>query len=303
MARVFNWQIGREMSYWYPESRPRRQFAAVFDINKCIACRTCTLACKTTWTSGKGQECMLWNNVETKPYGSYPLAYDVKLLEMLGGQEWDGNRYAGRTLFEAAPAGERVLGVRPGQEDYSYPNTGEDDCAGQVPSRIEPDLPEPQMGQEGRTVQIVYWRADWQAWVDGRGDTIRDLYPNAGIDHYPFEAKSLEPGSAARQEMERIYSPAAASGNRRAGPRTSPVESLIATGPGTLSPAPNQDATGRGVFQKGRWLVLIRRPLPQGLGRDQRTHAAFAVWQGSHQEAGARKMRTGWVPLVRRAGS
>ena len=51
MARVYNWQIGREMSYWYPESRPKRQFAAVFDTNKCIACQTCTLACKTTWTN------------------------------------------------------------------------------------------------------------------------------------------------------------------------------------------------------------------------------------------------------------
>jgi hypothetical protein len=27
---------------------------------------------------------------------------------------------------------------------------------------------------------------------------------------------------------------------------------------------------------------------------------AFAVWQGSRTEAGARKMRTGWIPLVRR---
>lgn len=132
MARVYNWQLGREMSYWYPESRPKRQFAAVFDTNKCIACQTCTLACKTTWTSGKGQEYMLWNNVETKPYGSYPLAYDVKLLEMLNGQEWEGTKYAGRTIFEAAPAGERVLGWRPEDQDYSYPNTGEDDCAGQV---------------------------------------------------------------------------------------------------------------------------------------------------------------------------
>jgi nitrate reductase beta subunit len=132
MARVYNWQIGREMSYWYPESRPRRQFAAVFDTNKCIACQTCTLACKTTWTSGKGQEYMLWNNVETKPYGSYPLAYDIKLLDLLGGQEWDGARYAGRTIFESAPAGERVLGWRPEESDYAYPNTGEDDCAGQI---------------------------------------------------------------------------------------------------------------------------------------------------------------------------
>ena len=46
MARVRNWQIGREMSYWYPESRPKRQFAAVFDINKCIGCLRCVEACK-----------------------------------------------------------------------------------------------------------------------------------------------------------------------------------------------------------------------------------------------------------------
>ena len=130
MARVYNWQLQREMSYWYPEARPGRQFAAIFDTNKCIACQTCTLACKTTWTSGKGQEYMLWNNVESKPYGFYPLGWDVKLLEMLGSQKWSGNRYEGNTIFESAPAGQRVLGWRPEEHDYAYPNVGEDDCAG-----------------------------------------------------------------------------------------------------------------------------------------------------------------------------
>jgi nitrate reductase beta subunit len=134
MARVNNWQIGREMSYWYPEARPERQFAAVFDVNKCISCQTCTLACKTTWTSGKGQEYMLWNNVESKPYGFYPLAWDVKVLSLLGPQQWSGSRYDGQTLFEAAPPGERVLGWRPEEIDYAHPNVGEDDCAGE---RIE----------------------------------------------------------------------------------------------------------------------------------------------------------------------
>jgi nitrate reductase beta subunit len=133
MARVRNWQINREMSYWYPESRPRRQLAAVFDVNKCIACQTCTLACKTTWTSGKGQEYMLWNNVETKPYGFYPLAWDLKLLERLGaGRGWRDGVYEGRTIFEAAEAGERVLGWAPEDLDYAHPNVGEDDCAGMV---------------------------------------------------------------------------------------------------------------------------------------------------------------------------
>ena len=132
MARVHNWQIGREMSYWYPESRPQKQFAAIFDVNKCIACQTCTLACKTTWTSGKGQEYMLWNNVESKPYGFYPLAWDVKLLDKLGPQPWTDGAYQGRTLFEAAEAGERVLGWQPDDLDYANPNVGEDDCAGTI---------------------------------------------------------------------------------------------------------------------------------------------------------------------------
>ena len=141
MARVYNWQIGREMSYWYPGSRPQKQFAAVFDINKCIACQTCTLACKTTWTSGRGQEYMLWNNVETKPYGFYPLAWDLKLLEMLNGGAWNGHKYEGQTVFESAPAGERVLGWRPNTQDYAYPNVGEDDCTGQVDGGASLSLP------------------------------------------------------------------------------------------------------------------------------------------------------------------
>ena len=141
MARVNNWQLGREMAYWYPEKRPQRQFAAVFDINKCIACQTCTLACKTTWTSGKGQEYMFWNNVESKPYGFYPLAWDLRLLQMLGAQKWNGNRYEGQTIFESAQKGSRVLGWHPQERDYAYPNVGEDDCMGLVERGLGMDAP------------------------------------------------------------------------------------------------------------------------------------------------------------------
>lgn len=143
MARVYNWQIGRKMSYWYGEARPQRQFAAVFDINKCIACQTCTIACKTTWTSGRGQEYMFWNNVESKPYGGYPTAYDARILELLGPQSWEGERYEGRTIFEAAPPGERLLGFRPESEDYAHPNLGEDESFGGVERGAAMNLPQP----------------------------------------------------------------------------------------------------------------------------------------------------------------
>lgn len=175
-----------------------------------------------------------------------------------------------------------------------------DACAIQIPEKNEKDLPEPQMGQEGKPVQVTYWRADWQATVDGRGDTIRDLYPNASIDHYPFEAKALEKGSGAQREMALRYAPARALGNLRSGPRSVPVEELVAIGPGTLSPGPTLGARGKGAYRKDHWSVVISRKLPDGLSDNQRTHIAFAIWQGSQQEAGARKMRTGWIPLVRR---
>ncbi|MBI5185941.1 MAG: dehydrogenase [Nitrospinae bacterium] len=132
MPKVKNWQIGRDMEYPYPESKPQKQVAFIFDPNKCIACQTCTMACKTTWTSGKGQEYVFWNNVESKPYGFYPLGWDVQTLGLLGPQKWEGGKYAGKTVFEAAPDQESVLGYLPNERDYESPNLAEDECSASV---------------------------------------------------------------------------------------------------------------------------------------------------------------------------
>ena len=127
--KVHNWQLNRQMAYKYPESRPGKQVAWVFDTNKCIACQTCTIACKNAWTAGKGQELMWWNNVETKPWGFYPLGWDVRLLEKLGPQRWNGHTYEGKTIFESSPFGEEILGIRPEEADFRYPNLGEDEVS------------------------------------------------------------------------------------------------------------------------------------------------------------------------------
>ncbi|MHC4494019.1 MAG: respiratory nitrate reductase subunit beta, partial [Planctomycetota bacterium] len=38
-----------------PASKPpTHQFAMVFDLNKCLGCQTCTIACKTQWTRTTG---------------------------------------------------------------------------------------------------------------------------------------------------------------------------------------------------------------------------------------------------------
>mgnify|MGYP003383896591 CR=1 FL=1 len=130
MARVRNWQLGREMDYPYEENRPGRQISMLFDLNKCIACQSCTMACKTTWTAGKGQETIFWNNVESKPYGFYPLAWDVKVLALLGEnpQPWSGNKYNGTTIFEDLGMNQRLKGYLPDEMDYAHPNLGEDEC-------------------------------------------------------------------------------------------------------------------------------------------------------------------------------
>lgn len=156
MADVYNWQIGRKMLFPYDEVHPQWQFAFVFNINRCIGCMTCSLACKSTWTFSRGQEYMWWNNVETKPFGGYPHAWDAKLLTMLQqeaqrekernpsfpGQVWDTRKqdaserpygvFEGLTIFEAAtkhvgPEGpQTVLGYLPSEAEWRAPNIYED---------------------------------------------------------------------------------------------------------------------------------------------------------------------------------
>ncbi len=173
-----------------------------------------------------------------------------------------------------------------------------DACAVQLPASTGPDVPAPQMGEPGRPVEITYWRASWQAAAEGRPDTIKALYPGATVDHYPFEAASLPPGSEAQREMTQRYAPARALGNDMAGPKGRAVQDLVAEGPGTIRPAPEARSEGRGVRTGAGWAVVLARPLPQGVRAGQRTQVAVAVWQGTQQEAGARKMRSAWVPLL-----
>jgi nitrate reductase beta subunit len=149
MARVHNWHLGREMTYPYEAAYPERQFAFVFNTNRCIACQSCTMSCKSTWTFGKGQEHMWWANVETKPYGGYPMFWDAKILQLLDranpdGQAWTGapgedrrapwGRFDGRTIFEAermlTPDSARVLGYLPTDEEWNSPNIYEDNPVG-----------------------------------------------------------------------------------------------------------------------------------------------------------------------------
>jgi nitrate reductase beta subunit len=139
------------MSYPYDGRYPERQFAFVFNINRCIACQSCTMACKSTWTFSKGQEHMWWANVETKPYGGYPQFWDVKILKMLREADPDGQfwreglsedrakpygEFNGKTIFETNDTAlrtesSRVLGYLPTDEEWTSPNIYEDNPVGE----------------------------------------------------------------------------------------------------------------------------------------------------------------------------
>ena len=160
MADVYNWHLGRKMSYRFAEAHPKWQFAAVFNINRCIACQTCTMACKSTWTFSEGQELMWWNNVETKPYGGYPQHWDVNILKLLdeadpGGQKWNAappaqdapyGSYGGKTIFEAAQAqnkAEEAIGYLPTDDQWTAPNIFEDTPRNRGDSQLQAtSLPE-----------------------------------------------------------------------------------------------------------------------------------------------------------------
>lgn len=64
----------------------RHQYAIVMDLNKCLGCQTCTMACKKMWTDGDGMGFMYWANVETRPGQGYPRRWD-----RIGGGFRDGD--------------------------------------------------------------------------------------------------------------------------------------------------------------------------------------------------------------------
>lgn len=75
-----------------------RQLAMVFDLNKCIGCQTCSVACKILWTRDESSDYQWWCTVNTVPGRGSP-----KDWEKMGG----GYR-----------EGKLVLGDAPDKEDF-----------------------------------------------------------------------------------------------------------------------------------------------------------------------------------------
>jgi DMSO reductase family type II enzyme heme b subunit len=163
-------------------------------------------------------------------------------------------------------------------------------------SGADPAATSPMMGNPGGRVNIMQWRAALQRDIEKGPVQVKDLYPNALTDVYPDEVLG---------EMDaRPYSGAVGLDNPVSRPQASPVLDQMAEGWGTMTVKPMQHAQGWGVWGNGTWRVVITRPmLATGPNDPQfrpgtRSVAAFAVWEGGHQEVGARKAWSMWMPFV-----
>jgi ethylbenzene hydroxylase subunit beta/complex iron-sulfur molybdoenzyme family reductase subunit beta len=73
--------------------KSKRQLAWVYDLNKCIGCQTCSVACKVLWTQEEpGVEHMWWMTVNTKPGLGTPRDWE----KMGGGYDGSGNMQLGQ---------------------------------------------------------------------------------------------------------------------------------------------------------------------------------------------------------------
>jgi ethylbenzene hydroxylase subunit beta/complex iron-sulfur molybdoenzyme family reductase subunit beta len=123
----------------------QQQVAMVFDLNKCIGCQTCSVACKVLWTKdGEGMGYQWWCTVNTLPGRGHPRDW-----ETMGGGYRDGVPQAGRRPtrkewgggwdfnYEEMLSGGKGRSVHLhalGEEPEWGPNWDEDQGAGQFPN-------------------------------------------------------------------------------------------------------------------------------------------------------------------------
>jgi DMSO reductase family type II enzyme iron-sulfur subunit len=123
-----------------------RQVAMVLDLNKCLGCQTCTVACKKLWNTDDGTDYAYWNNVETMPGQGFPArvhdpatagrALDgstkrglIPSLDEGYGRAWKFNHQESRASTGQA----RKIWLRPKEEVKWGPNFDEDQGTGQYP--------------------------------------------------------------------------------------------------------------------------------------------------------------------------
>ncbi len=124
----------------------KRQVCMVLDLNKCLGCQTCTVACKKLWNTDTGTSYAYWNNVETLPGKGYPADWPqsggrtaegqikrgaVPDLDTGYGRAWDFDIKGTYASSGQKPADK--IWIQPKQKPKWGPNWDEDQGAGSYP--------------------------------------------------------------------------------------------------------------------------------------------------------------------------
>lgn len=165
--------------------------------------------------------------------------------------------------------------------------------------------PAPFMGHRGGgKVQILYWKGLWQKDIDEGFQDVQDVHPNAWSDLYWF-AEGKPPHSVPEDFQDprsHQWFIAKQAGNPGAVfNREQPVQELVATGWGTLTPQPESVTMAQGIWKDNHWTLVFSRPLTTDDPNDhqfklgKKGDVAFAIWQGGDGNRGGRKHWTAWI--------
>lgn len=175
------------------------------------------------------------------------------------------------------------------------------------------------MGAKGTPdVRIWYWKADRQADIGGRHD-VHTTHPDMYVTTYPGLIKDKSASECMgvdfvgqrdaknkeAQHLDKTFLTGIEARNVVSQINGCPVESLTAHGLGTLDarPVSDQGVDAKGVWDKGTYSVVFRRPLQQSgehaisLKEGDGVYIAFACWDGNAGDRNGQKSVTIWQRL------
>jgi len=168
-------------------------------------------------------------------------------------------------------------------------------------------------------VNIWMWKADRQKNIADGYQDVDAAFPDRVVDMYdecPIRAKDMSNVDWSHGEITQHnpqYITAWGAGNLVADPELkTPVECLVARGPGTLAskPASVQLVQGSAVYNRGMWSVQMQRSLEPPCqhehgGADERVFRpgdylpiSFAIWDGGIGDRDGKKSISIWQKLV-----
>ncbi|MBI4499225.1 MAG: hypothetical protein HY689_15155 [Chloroflexi bacterium] len=242
-----------------------------------------------------------WNQTETLEVPLAPQAvvkprrYEPGVPSVTARALYDGDRVAVRIEWTAQAQNIGLGAV----------NSFRDAIALEFPADPAGKLPYFAMGEPQNPVTIYQWKADWQ---HGREYDANEAFPHMVVDWYPLTGR--KPGEIAegsdygKADGAKVYHTSWSAGNPLgdlALQERTPVEKLQAEGFGTLSTAEQQDGQGKGVWQDGKWNVVISLPRAQErftFDQGKTVPIAFACWNGTKRERGGEKSISTWYFLA-----